>query len=319
MPRSRRCAGRRSKTPVADRAVVQQSRRRIPVLVVSGFLGSGKTSLVRHLLADAQRSGVRVAVISNEFGELGIDAELLGQRRQDYVELSGGCVCCRLSDELVETLQTLWERARPDRVIIETSGVALPFETQLQLWRDPVRAWIEDDVAVVVVNAEQLAAGRDLDDTFQQQVSSADLLLLNQLDRVEPGVRENLEARLRELEPEAPILFAIRGQVDPAVLFPPDAGGLRASRRATAAEPTPHLHEEFESLVLHFPPDSEPESVIERVASEGTLRAKGFVETLDGLRLLQGVGPRIELDPIDAAPPDALLGRVVAIRRARKN
>ncbi len=300
---------------MADRT----AHRRIPVLVVSGFLGSGKTSLVRHLLADARRSGVRVGVISNEFGELGIDAELLEQRQEDYVELSGGCVCCRLSDELVETLQTLWERARPDRVIIETSGVALPFETQLQLWREPVRAWIEDDVAVVVVNAEQLAAGHDLDDTFTQQVSSADLLLLNQLDRVDPGALPDLEACLRELEPEAPILHASRGQVDPAVLFPPDAGGLRARRRAAAAEPPPHQHEQFESFVLHFPPGSEPESVIERVASEQTLRAKGFVETRDGLRLLQGVGPRIEFNPVNARPPDALLGRVVAIRRTRRD
>ncbi len=70
--------------------------------------------------------------------------------------------------------------------------------------------------------------------------------------------------------------------------------------------------------MLHFPPDSEPESVIERVASEGTLRAKGFVETREGLRLLQGVGPRLELNPVDAPPPDALLGRVVAIRRSRR-
>ena len=78
---------------------------RIPVLVVSGFLGSGKTTLVRHLLADAQRSGARLAVISNEFGELGIDRELLGAASDDYVELRGVCVCCRLSDALVETLR----------------------------------------------------------------------------------------------------------------------------------------------------------------------------------------------------------------------
>src|SRR6185503_12415126 len=156
----------------------------IPVLVVSGYLGSGKTTLVRHLLADARETGARVAVISNEFGELGIDAALLGESNQDYVELSGGCVCCKLSDALVETLEALRERAQPDRIVIETSGIALPFETQLQLWRDPVRRWIGDDVAVVVVNAEQLAMSRDLDDTFTQQVSSADFLLLNQVDRV---------------------------------------------------------------------------------------------------------------------------------------
>ncbi|NIV48374.1 MAG: hypothetical protein GWN46_17030, partial [Gammaproteobacteria bacterium] len=84
---------------------------------------------------------------------------------------------CKLSDQLVDTLQMLRERTDPDRVVIETSGVALPYDTQLDFRREPVRGWIAGDVAVVVVNAEQLAAGRDLEGTFEQQVSSADLLL----------------------------------------------------------------------------------------------------------------------------------------------
>ena len=138
------------------------AKRRIPALIVSGFLGSGKTTLVRNLLEDAQKQGVRVAVVSNEFGDLGIDRELLGNPADSYVELDGGCVCCRLSDELVDTLQMLRERADPDRIIVETSGVALPFDVQLNFWRDPIADWIDDDVAVVVVNAEQLHAGRDL-------------------------------------------------------------------------------------------------------------------------------------------------------------
>ncbi len=142
----------------------------IPALVVSGFLGSGKTTLVRHLLEDAQRSGARVAVISNEFGELGIDQALLGKSGEAYVEIEGGCVCCQLSDELLVTLQMLWERVRPERIIIETSGVALPYDTQLNFAREPVASWIGDDVAVVVVNAEQVAAGRELEGTFRDQV-----------------------------------------------------------------------------------------------------------------------------------------------------
>jgi cobalamin biosynthesis protein CobW len=285
----------------------------IPVLVVSGFLGSGKTTLVRSLLEDAQRAGVRLAVVSNEFGDLGIDQALLQERPGDYVELSGGCICCRLSDTFVETLTELWERARPDRIVVETSGVALPFDTQLHLWRDPVSTFVSDDVAVVVVNAEQLLEGRDLTDTFAQQVSSADLLVLNQVDRVPEASLPKLEARLREIEPEAPILRAVHADVPPALLFPPDPDGVRSRRREAGHAPS-HSHEPFVTEVLEIPSGT-PESEVEaRVRACGALRAKGFVETDRGPRLLQGVGARLEFSNA-SRPPPTLLGRVVVIRR----
>jgi cobalamin biosynthesis protein CobW len=287
---------------------------RIPTLIVSGFLGSGKTSLVRHLLADARRSGLRLAVIANDFGELGIDGELLGSRGSDYVELSGGCVCCRLSDEFVASLEAIRERARPDRIVVETSGAALPFDTQLQLWREPVRSWIGDDVAAVVVNAEQLEAGRDLDDTFSQQVSSADLLLLNQIDLVAPDALPALEEMLRELEPEAPIVRSVRGRVAPDLLFPPDPEGLRARRRS--AEPRAHAHEPFDAELLEIEAGIPEEQLMTRLHALGALRAKGFATTSEGERIVQCVGPRVELSPVERPPPPELRGRVVVIRRA---
>ena len=295
--------------------------RRIPALVVSGFLGSGKTTLVRRLLADAQAQGVRVALVSNEFGELGIDAALLGRMQDDYVELRGGCVCCKLSDQLVETLEMLRRRVDPDRVIVETSGVALPYETQLNFWREPVAGWIGDDAAVVVVNAEQLAVGRDLEGTFEQQVSSADLLVLNQLDRVAQSEIPRLEALLRESEPEAPILRAVHADVDPRLLFPPDPLGRRAMRREgrsrdAADGHADHRHERFEVEEVAVEPGVPAEALIARLRAWSSLRVKGFVRTREGVRVVQGVGPRVELATPDAAPPEALVGRLVVIRRA---
>lgn len=293
--------------------------KRIPVLVISGFLGSGKTTLVSYLLKEAQAKGARIAVVSNEFGALGIDRALLGRGGEAYVELEGGCVCCQLSDELVNTLQMLWERVCPDGIIVETSGVALPFDTQLQVWREPVCRWVDDDMAVVVVNAEQLFERRDLEGTFEDQVSSADLLLLNKVDLVPQESLESLEAILHRMAPDTPVVHSIHAQIDPSVLFPPDLRGLRAQRRTAGAEPTPHGHESFLAYELAVEDGVKPDTLIERLRNLGMLRGKGFVRTSDGLRLVQGVGRRIELSEPPVSPPAALVGRVVIITRDRRS
>ncbi len=287
----------------------------MPALLVSGFLGSGKTTLVRHLLRDAQARGLRLAIVSNEFGELGIDRALLGGGDETFVELGGGCVCCRLSDELVVTLEKLREKVDPDRVVIETSGVALPYDVSLHFFREPLTRWIGEDLTVIVVNAEQLAAGRDLDDTFEDQVSSADLLVLNKVDLVPEAALPGLEARLRALEPDAPIVRARHSAVSPELLFPPAANEVDRERRAARAR-TPHTHQEFEAEVRELPRGVTSHALEAELRAAGALRAKGFVETAEGLRLVQGVGPRIELVTPDSPPPRELIGKVVLIRRA---
>ncbi len=287
--------------------------KKIRVLIVSGFLGSGKTSLVRHLLQEAQAMGTRIAVISNEFGALGIDQALLGQGGETFVELEGGCVCCQLSDELRDTLQMLRERVNPDQIVVETSGVALPSDIQLQFWREPVSDWVEEDVALVVVNAEQLFDGRDLHGTFEDQVSSADLLLLNKTDLVPQQDLPRLETVLGELAPGTPVLPAVHGQVDPAVVFPPDPDGRR--RRRPYQPPAPHQHESFLSYELAVEDHIDPDVLLQRFEQLVILRAKGFVRTTRGIELLQGVGRRVELTAPLITPPAHLIGRVVVICR----
>ena len=231
------------------------------------------------------------------------------------VELEGGCVCCELSDEMVDELEKLRDEVRPDRIVIETSGVALPYDVQLSLWRPPVSEWAGDDMAAVVVNAEQLATGRDLGETFAQQVSAADLLILNQIDRVAASSLESLEAQLRELEPDVPIVRACFAQIDPAVLVPPtlDAAARRARHGSASG---PHRHEAFESEVIDFEGVVEEAAVRQRLDRPEVLRAKGFVRTPDGVRVVQGVGRRLEFAaPRGGSPPEALIGRVVVIGR----
>ena len=288
---------------------------RIPIAVVSGFLGAGKTTLVRRLLEEARHTGVKMAVVSNEFGELGIDQALLASPDDNYVELDGGCVCCRLSDDLIATLQQLRDRARPDWIVVETSGVALPYEVQMNLWRPPVSDWSGDDVAVVLVDAEQLEQGVDRDATFGHQVSSADLLVLNKTDLVPAERLAVHEATLRSIEPDAPILYAQHADVSADLLFPPDPEGLRARRREEARAPAPHSHTEYSTEVLEVPAGAEWEDLSTRLVQLGALRVKGFVETRDGLHLVQGVGARLECNPVEEVPPPQLVGRLVVIQR----
>ncbi len=297
--------------------------RRIPVLIVSGFLGSGKTTLVRRLLEDAQACGERVAVISNEFGELGIDEALLGGGEERFIELAGGCVCCQLSDALVDTLSELRARVDPDRIVIETSGLALPHETQLHLYRPPVDAWVGDEAAVVVVNAEQLHLREHLEGTFEDQVSSADLVVLHKIDLVDAGELTALEAAIHAMNPGVPILRAARGDVPADVLFP--RGPSRTRLHADEGHDHHHAHDHAahhagwvsEELVL--PVGLDPDGVLAWLEPRRGARTKGFVRTTEGVRVVQGVGRRIELvEPGDVVVPDELLGgaggRVVNLR-----
>jgi len=224
-------------------------------------------------------------------------------------------VCCELSDDLLETLETLYREVDPDRIVIETSGVALPFDTQLNFWREPVSRWIGDDMAIVVVNAEQLREGRDLEGTFVDQVSSADLLVLNKVDLVPVAELGAIEAKLRAIEPEAPLVRAEQGRLDPDLLFPPEVGAI--DRSGPPPPVRPHSHEHFATEIWQIPAGAtevEIEAELEARAEAGLLRAKGFVKTGTGVRLLQLVGRRIDWSDAEGPTPNA--GRLVLIRRA---
>lgn len=274
---------------------------RVPVVVVSGFLGSGKTTLVRRMLADAQAHGIRLGVVSNEFGALGIDAALLGRGGAELVELAGGCVCCELSDSLVETLQAMRAGYDPDRIVIETSGVALPFDTQLNLYRPGVREWVGDEACLVVVDAEHVDDGGD---TLAQQVASADLVLLNKTDLV-PA--ERVLARVQAMNPAAPVLPCVQGDVPMELLYP--SGPARPKFVA------PHHHEGFAARELRAPDGLDEDGVSAWLDAHRALRMKGFVATTAGVRVVQGVGARVELtEPAEPVDP-ALIGRVVVIER----
>jgi G3E family GTPase len=176
---------------------------------------------------------------------------------------------------------------------------------------------VDDDMALVVVNAEQLLEGRDLQGTFEDQVSSADLLLLNKLDLVQEKRVAQLEAVLGDMAPGTPVVRSVHGQVDPALLFPPDPVGLRARRRSVPPPPVLHQHDAFMAYELPVADGIEPKALLTQLRHLGMLRAKGFVCTSQGVRLVQGVGRRLELTEVSVMPPADLLGRIVVICRKK--
>jgi len=292
------------------------SERPIPCLVVSGFLGSGKTTLVRRLLDEAQATGTRVAFVSNELGELGIDQAMLGGGEEAFVELAGGCVCCALNDELYDTLIMLKEQVDPDRIVIETSGVAIPHDVQITFWQPPIRDWVSEEAVVVVVNAEQLKEGRDLMGTFSEQLESADLIILHKVDLVQNDDIAELKVNVAQYNPGTPVVAASYGEVDPRLLLA-ERGPRAEAPEACGHDDCDHHHhhEAFHSFEVQVEPGQTKKEVEEELRSHGALRTKGFVVLDSGVALVQGVGRRIEFTMPAGSVPEDLLGRVVVICR----
>lgn len=303
---------------------------RIPATVVTGFLGAGKTSLVRHVLEQAR--GRRIAVIVNEFGEVGIDRELLvgcgiaGCAEDDVVELANGCICCTVADDFLPTMERLLERApRPDHIVIETSGLALP-KPLIQAFAWPeVRARATVDGVITVVDAAAVRDGlfapdpaavqaqrladpaldheSPLEELFEEQLGSADLVILNKADLVAEADWPAVEARVAaELRPGVPVLRARDARLPLEVLLGRAAAAEAdlASRRSHHDQGEPHEHDEFTSFAVPLPEQPDPATLVaaleQLAARHGILRLKGFaVVTGKPMRLaVQAVGQRVQ-------------------------
>jgi cobalamin biosynthesis protein CobW len=301
---------------------------RVPCTIVTGFLGAGKTTLIRHLLANAQ--GRRLAVIVNEFGDVGIDGEILkgcgdaACPEENIVELANGCLCCTVADEFVPARDAILAKGGIEHIVIETSGLALP-KPLVQAFHWPaIKNRVTVDGVVVVVDGAALADGRvaqDLDalkrqrsadvaldhddpieEVFEDQIACADLVVLNKRDLLdEAGVTSALATIAETLPRSVKVLMATDGKVDETLLLGLGVGTEHdiANRRTRHDAEEEHDHDDFDSFVVPVGEIAEPATLVERVAVLAerfdVLRVKGFAAvTGKPLRLLvQAVGPRV--------------------------
>ena len=304
--------------------------RKIPATVITGFLGSGKTSLIQHLIATA--NGKRLAFVINEFGDLGVDRELLlgcGMEDctdEDVVELANGCICCTVADDFLPTMTALLDRDDPpDHIIIETSGLALPKPLIKAFAWPEVRTRSTVDGVIAVVDAAAVAAGRfatdpeavqaqreaddsldhesPLEELFEEQVQCADMVILNKTDCVSEADWEGINAMVAgHLRPAVKTLRASHGQIDASVLL---GLGMEAeddldSRPSHHDDGHEHDHEDFDSFVIDLGETVDADSFLARleevIAAHDILRVKGFlaVEGKNMRLAVQGVGSRIQ-------------------------
>jgi len=326
------------------------SLARVPCTVVTGFLGAGKTTLIRHLLENP--NGKRLAVIVNEFGDVGIDGEILrgcgipACEDAAIVELANGCLCCTVADDFVPALDALLGLpSPPDHILIETSGLALP-KPLVQAFHWPaIRGRVTVDGVVAVVDGTALAEGRvaadhdalaaqraadpslehedPVEEVFDDQIACADLVVLTKTDLLDVTAIERARAAVeRALPCAASLVTAQSGRINSAVLLGLDAAAETDIHNRPTAHDTEqgHDHDDFETVVLPLPEAGDAAALAKRVAAACALpevmRAKGFASVIGkSMRLLiQAVGPRVthQFDRPWAAD-EARDGRLVVI------
>jgi cobalamin biosynthesis protein CobW len=323
---------------------------KVPVTVITGFLGSGKTTLVRHLMQNPQ--GKRLAIIVNEFGDVGVDGDILKScaipdcPAENIMELANGCICCTVADDFIPTIEALMALdPQPEHILIETSGLALPKPLLKAFdWPD-IRSRITVDGVIALADAEAVASGRfapdvaavdaqrladesidhetPLSEVFEDQISCADIILLTKPDLAGPeGVAKAKAIIAAEAPRTLPMVEVTEGGVDPRILLGLEA----AAEDDIEARPShhddhdDHEHDDFESVIIDIPEIADPAELVRRIEAmakaQNILRVKGYAAVAGKpMRLLvQAVGARVRHQFDRPWRPDEVRqGRLVVI------
>jgi cobalamin biosynthesis protein CobW len=316
---------------------------RIPATIITGFLGAGKTTLIRHLLANP--GGRRIALIVNEFGDVGFDGQVLSDcgseacGADDIIELANGCICCTVADDFLPAMEAILGRSDPpDHIVIETSGLALPQPLVKAFTWPSVKARVTVDGVVTVVDAAAVAEGRvasdeaklaeqrakdlslehddPVEELFEDQLRCADLIVISKADLVDEAALAKVEAAIAEdRRPQARAVRVANGMLPAEVLLGQSAAAENDAENRKShheLEGEEHDHDDFDSFVLDVAgrDRGELEARVRRaMAIDGVLRIKGLARVADRAAPLavQAVGPRVETWFADAARSPGLV------------
>ncbi|PAY05819.1 cobalamin biosynthesis protein CobW [Bradyrhizobium sp. UFLA03-84] len=302
---------------------------KVPVTVVTGFLGSGKTTLIQHLIRNA--NGKKLAVLVNEFGSEGVDGDILKScadancPTENIVELANGCICCTVADDFIPAMEQLLARpVKPDHIVIETSGLALPKPLLKAFDWPEIRSRITVDGVIALADAEAVAAGRfapdpaavdaqraaddnldhetPLSEVFEDQIACADIVLLTKADLAgSEGISAAKAVIAAEMPREVPMLPVVDGAIDARVILGLGAAAENdlASRPSHHDGEEEHEHDDFNSVVIDLPEIVDIDALVASIKGlareQNVLRAKGYI-AVEGkpMRLLvQSVGERV--------------------------
>jgi len=323
------------------------SLEKIPVTILTGFLGAGKTTLIRNLIL--KNKSKKLAVIINEFGDLGVDGEIVKQcsdetcPEENILELANGCICCTVADDFIPTMKSLLEgQYIPEHILIETSGLALP-KPLLKAFEWPeIRSRLTVDSVLAVVDAEAVVNGifapqmsteleekqnqtyveheTPLSEVFEDQINCSDVVLLTKPDLVE-NISDARNIIIKEMERNVPILEVQNGDIEADVILGVNAAAETDldNRRSHHDGFDDHEHDDFDTFSISVPKILDLEKfkiVLETLIWENDiLRIKGFlrVESKPLNLLVQGVGKRLSVNFTDTKIPVENTGNLVFI------
>jgi len=323
------------------------SLEKIPVTILTGFLGAGKTTLIRNLIL--KNKSKKLAVIINEFGDLGVDGEIVKQcsdetcPEENILELANGCICCTVADDFIPTMKSLLEgQYLPEHILIETSGLALP-KPLLKAFEWPeIRSRLTVDSVLAVVDAEAVVNGifapqmsteleekqnqtyveheTPLSEVFEDQINCSDVVLLTKPDLVK-NISDARNIIIKEMERNVPILEVQNGDIGADVILGVNAAAETDldNRRSHHDGFDDHEHDDFDTFSISVPKILDIEKfkiVLETLIRENDiLRIKGFlrVESKPLNLLVQGVGKRLSVNFTDTKIPVENTGNLVFI------